>query len=96
MNIMHVMSEIHTNRITGKVLGFSKTTVPDYPDIPAIKIDAQIFKAEDVTLYDRVWSKIVNKEYKGLSIGGASKTREPFIKNGRPTELRVREQIDIS
>lgn len=86
MNIMPVMSEIHTNRITGKVLGFSKSIVPD-TDILAIKIDAQIFKAEDVTLYDRVWSKIVSKEYKGLSIGGASRTREPFIKNGKPTIL---------
>lgn len=87
MNIMPVISEIHTNRITGKVLGYEKSTVPDYPDIPAIKINAQIFKAEGITLYDRVWKKIVDKEYKGLSIGGASKTRESFIKNGRPTIL---------
>lgn len=87
MSIKPVMSEIHTNRITGEVLGFAKTTVPDYPDIPAIKIDAKIFKAEGVTLYDRVWQKIVSKEYKGLSIGGASKMKEPFIKNGRPTVL---------
>lgn len=86
MKIMPVMSEVHTNRITGEVLGYSKTVVPD-TDIPAIKIDAKVFKAEGVTLYDRVWKKIVNKEYKGLSIGGASKTREPFIKNGRQTVL---------
>jgi len=86
MNIRPVMSEIHTNRITGDVLGFSKATVPD-TDILAIKIDAKVFKSEGVTLYDRVWEKIVNKEYKGLSIGGASKTREPFIKNGINTIL---------
>jgi len=87
MNIKPIMSEVHTNRITGEVLGYSKSTVPDFPDIPAIKIDAKIFKAEGVTLYDRVWKKIVDKEYKGLSIGGASRTQEPFIKNGRPTIL---------
>jgi len=87
MSIKPVMSEVHTNRITGEVLGYEKSTVPDHPDIPAIKIDAKIFKSDGVTLYDRVWEKIVNKEYKGLSIGGASKTREPFIKNGRHTIL---------
>jgi len=86
MSVMPVMSETHTNRICGKVLSYSKSTVPD-TDIPAIKIDANIFKMEGVTLYDRVWKKIIDKEYKGLSIGGASKTREPFIKNGRPTVL---------
>lgn len=86
MSIRPVMSEIHTNRITGDVLGFSKSTVPD-TDILAIKIDAKVFKSEGVTLYDRVWEKIVNKEYKGLSIGGASKTREPFIRNGINTIL---------
>lgn len=86
MSIKPVMSEIHTNRITGEVLSYAKSVVPD-TDIPAIKIEARIFKAEGVTLYDRVWKKIVNKEYKGLSIGGASKTREPFVKNGRQTVL---------
>lgn len=87
MSRMPSMSEVHTNRVTGQVLGYSKTTVPDFPDIPAIKIDAKIFKADNYTLYDRVWKKILDKEYKGLSIGGASKTREPIIKNGRPTIL---------
>ena len=86
MKRMPVMSEIHTNRATGRVLGYSKATVPD-TDIPAIKIDAEIFKADNYSLYDRVWEKMVNKEYRGLSIGGASKTREPFIKNGRHTVL---------
>ncbi len=86
MKRMPVMSEIHTNRATGRVLSYSKADVPD-TDIPAIKIDAEIFKADNYSLYDRVWEKMVNKEYRGLSIGGASKTREPFIKNGKHTIL---------
>ena len=86
MSIKPVMSEIHTNRITGEVLSYEKSIVPD-TDIPAIKVKCKVFKADGVTLYDRVWSKIVSKEYKGLSIGGASKTREPFIKGGRQTVL---------
>ncbi len=86
MSIRPVMSEVHTNRITGEVLGYEKSTVPD-TKIPAIKVKARIFKADGVTLYDRVWKKIVDKEYRGLSIGGASKTREPFIKGGKHTIL---------
>lgn len=86
MKINPVMSEIHTNRITGKLLKIEKSTIPE-TDIPAIKCKCEVYKSEGVTLYDRVWEKIVNKEYRGLSIGGASKTREHFIKNGRPTIL---------
>lgn len=81
------MTEIHSNRITGMVHQIEKSFVPEFPEIPAIKCKCEIYKEEDHDLFDRVWKKIVDKEYTGLSIGGASKTREHFIKNGRPTVL---------
>jgi len=84
MSIKPIMSEIHTNRICGEVLGFEKSEIEG---ILAIKIKAKIFKSDNVTLYDRVWKKIVDKEYKGLSIGGASKTRESSVIGGRQTVL---------
>ena len=84
MSRIPAITDTHSNRICGKVLSYEKSEIDG---IPSIKIKAQIYKDDAYTLFDTVWKKLVDKEYKGLSIGGASRTREPFIKNGRPTVL---------
>jgi hypothetical protein len=78
------ISDTHSNRIIGKGINYSKTTIKDSSgdELPAIKITGKIFK--DYQLDNLIWDKIKNKEYKGLSFGGATKSaRTPFrMKDG--------------
>jgi len=78
------ISDTHSNRIIGKGINYSKTTIKNSSgdELPAIKITGKIFK--DYQLDNLIWDKIKNKEYKGLSFGGATKSaRTPFrMKDG--------------
>jgi hypothetical protein len=78
------ISDTHSNRIIGKGINYAKTTIKNASgdELPAIKITGKIFK--DYQLDDLIWDKIKNKEYKGLSFGGATKSaRTPFkMKDG--------------
>lgn len=94
MKINPVMSEVHTNRMVGKVLGYEKS---EYKGVPTVQITGQVYKSKTITLYDKVWEKIVKGEYRGLSMGGASKEREPIMKDGRMAlELRKLELYEIA
>ena len=78
------ISDTHSNRIIGKGINYSKTIIKNSSgdELPAIKITGKIFK--DYQLDNLIWDKIKNKEYKGLSFGGATKSaRTPFrMKDG--------------
>lgn len=94
MAINPVLSEVHTNRMIGKVLGYEKSEING---VASVKIKAEIYKHDKITLYDKVWAKIVSGEYSGLSMGGASKEREPMMKDGRwALELRKLELYEIA
>lgn len=94
MKIRPVISEVHTNRMVGDVLKYEKSSINN---VASVKITAEIFKSDEFTLYDRVWSKIVKGEYRGLSMGGASKEREPIVKDGKMAlELRKLELYEIA
>ena len=80
MKVLPVVSEVHTNRMVGKVLGYEKSQIDGHD---SVKVSMEIFKQEGVTLYDQVWKKIKSGEYSGLSMGGGSKIREPMFKDGR-------------
>ena len=74
------ISDTHSNRIIGKGINYSRTTVKnaDGVDLPAIKITGKIYN--DYELDNLIWDKIKNKEYKGLSFGGATRTnRTPVV-----------------
>lgn len=70
----------HSNRPVGKALKYEKSEIEGHA---SVYIEAEIFKKDGVTLYDKVWEKIVKGEYTGFSMGGASKVREPMVKNGK-------------
>ena len=78
------ISDTHTNRIIGRGINYSKTTVKNSQgeDLPAIKITGKIFK--NYELDNMIWDKIKSGEYKGLSFGGATKSsRTPLtMKDG--------------
>ena len=78
------ISDTHTNRIVGKGINYSRTTVKndDGEELPAIKITGKIFK--NYELDNVIWEKIKNNEYKGLSFGGATRSaRSPIrMKDG--------------
>lgn len=94
MKVNPVMSEVHTNRMVGKVLDYQKSEING---VASVLITGEVYKQEGVTLYDKVWDKIVKGEYRGLSMGGASKEREPIIKDGRQAlELRKLELYEIA
>lgn len=94
MKVNPVMSEVHTNRMVGKVLDYQESK---YQGVPTVLITGEVYKVDGVTLYDKVWDKIVKGEYRGLSMGGASKEREPIIKDGRQAlELRKLELYEIA
>lgn len=80
MKVLPVLSEVHSNRMIGKVLGYEKSQIDGHD---SVKITAEVFKQEGVTLYDQVWNKIKSGVYNGLSMGGGSKSREPMFKDGR-------------
>ena len=78
------ISDTHSNRIVGKGINYSRTTVKsdDGEILPAIKITGKIFK--NYELDNVIWDKIKNNEYKGLSFGGATRSaRQPLkMKDG--------------
>ena len=78
--VFPAINDWHSNRIVGKAYKYEKSEIEGHP---SVYIEAEIFKKEDVKLYDQVWEKIVKQEYKGFSMGGASKNREPVVKNGK-------------
>ncbi|MBS57906.1 MAG: hypothetical protein CL735_04005, partial [Chloroflexi bacterium] len=74
------ISDTHSNRIIGKGINFAMTTAvnKEGESLPAIKITGKIFK--NYELDNVIWNKIKNKEYKGLSFGGATRTnRVPTV-----------------
>ena len=94
MEVNPVMSEIHTNRMVGKVLGYEKSSING---VSSVLITGEVYKHQDITLYDKVWDKIVKGTYRGLSMGGASKEREMIIKDGKQAlELRKLELYEIA
>lgn len=78
--VFPAINDWHSNRTVGKAYKYEKSSIEGHP---SVYIEAEIFKKEGVTLYDQVWDKILKHEYKGFSMGGASKTREPLVKNGK-------------
>lgn len=80
MSIYPAMSEVHSNRNVAKVLSYEKSEIEGHP---SVKITGEVYKHPMVKLYDQVWEKILKGEYRGLSMGGASKDREPIVKDGR-------------
>ena len=74
------ISDTHSNRIVGKGINYSRTTVKsdDGSILPAIKITGKIFK--NYELDNVIWDKIKNNEYKGLSFGGATRSARSPIK----------------
>ena len=94
MKINPVISDEHTNRMVGRVLGYEKSEIGG---VASVLITAEIYKSDTFELYDRVWKKICSGEYSGLSMGGASKEREPIQKDGRMAlELRKLELYEIA
>lgn len=78
--VFPAINDWHSNRIVGKAYKYEKSEIEGHP---SVYIEAEIFKKDGVTLYDQVWEKIQKGEYKGFSMGGASKNREPLVKNGK-------------
>ena len=74
------ISDTHSNRIIGKGINYSKTIVKneDGDDLAAIKITGKIFK--NYELDNVIWNKIKNKEYQGLSFGGATRSNRTPMK----------------
>jgi len=74
------ISDTHSNRIIGKGINYSKTIVKNEhgEDLPAIKITGKIYK--NYELDNVIWDKIKNKEYKGLSFGGATRSNRTPMK----------------
>ncbi len=94
MSVNPVISDYHSNRMVGKVLDYEKSS---YQGVPTVLITAEVYKKEGVTLYDKIWAKVVSGEYAGLSMGGASREREPIVKDGRMAlELRKLELYEIA
>lgn len=94
MSVNPVLSEAHSNRMVGKVLGYEKSEING---VASVLITGEVYKKDGVTLYDKVWEKIVKGTYKGLSMGGASKEREPIeVKDRMALELRKLELYEIA
>lgn len=74
------VSEVHSNRTVGKVDLYKQSEIEGHP---SVYIEAHVFKQDGVTLYDHVWEKVKTGVYKGLSMGGASKTKDPIVKDGQ-------------
>jgi len=94
MEVNPVISDFHSNRMVGRVLDYEKS---EYQGVSTVKITAEIYKKDGVTLYDKVWDKVIKGEYTGFSMGGASKEREPIMKDGRMAlELKKLELYEIA
>ena len=74
------ISDTHSNRIVGKGINYSRTTVKNEQgeELPAIKITGKIFN--NYELDNVIWEKIKSKEYQGLSFGGATRSARSPIK----------------
>ena len=79
-DIYPAIHDWHSNRPVGKAISYCKSKIDEHP---SVYIEAEIYKKDGVTLYDRVWEKITKGEYTGFSMGGASLVREPIVKNGK-------------
>jgi len=94
MEVNPVISDFHSNRMVGRVLDYEKS---EYEGVPTVKITGEVYKKDGVTLYDKIWDKVIKGEYAGLSMGGASKEREPIMKDGKMAlELRKLELYEIA
>ena len=94
MSVNPVISDFHSNRMVGRVLKYEQS---EYQGVATVLITGEVYKKDGVTLYDKVWEKVVKGEYAGLSMGGASKEREPIRKDGRTAlELRKLELYEIA
>ena len=94
MSVNPVISDYHSNRMVGKVLSYEKS---EYQGVATVLITGEVYKKDGITLYDKVWDKVVKGEYAGLSMGGASKEREPIQKDGKMAlELRKLELYEIA
>jgi len=94
MEVNPVISDFHSNRMVGQVLKYEQS---EYQGVATVLITGEIYKKDGITLYDKIWDKIVKGEYRGLSMGGASKEREPIEKDGRMAlELRKLELYEIA
>lgn len=94
MSVNPVLSDYHSNRMVGRVLKYEKS---EYKGVPTVLITGEVYKKDGVTLYDKIWEKVVKGEYKGLSMGGASKEREMIEKDGKVAlELRKLELYEIA
>lgn len=81
-SVMPIMTEAHSNRVVAMAKSWKKSQIDGHP---SVEIEAEVFRKEGVMLYDKVWDKIIKKEYQGLSMGGSSKIREPMMKDGQLT-----------
>jgi len=94
MEVNPVISDYHSNRMVGKVLSYEQS---EYKGVATVLITGEVYKKDGITLYDKVWDKVVKGEYSGLSMGGASKEREPIQKDGKMAlELRKLELYEIA
>ena len=94
MEVNPVISDYHSNRMVGKVLSYEQS---EYKGVATVLITGEVYKKEGITLYDKIWDKVVKGEYSGLSMGGASKEREPIQKDGKMAlELRKLELYEIA
>ena len=94
MEVNPVISDYHSNRMVGKVLSYEKS---EYKGVATVLITGEVYKKDGITLYDKVWDKVVKGEYSGLSMGGASKERKKKKKNGKMAlELRKLELYEIA
>lgn len=94
MEVNPVISDFHSNRMVGQVLKYEQS---EYQGVATVLITGLIYKKDGITLYDKVWEKVVKGVYSGLSMGGASKERKPIFKDGRMAlELRKLELYEIA
>ena len=94
MEVNPVISDYHSNRMVGKVLSYEKS---EYKGVATVLITGEVYKKDGITLYDKIWDKVLKGEYSGLSMGGASKEREPIQKDGKMAlELRKLELYEIA
>ena len=94
MEVNPVISDYHSNRMVGKVLSYEQS---EYKGVATVLITGEVYKKDGITLYDKIWDKVVKGEYSGLSMGGASKEREPIQKDGKMAlELRKLELYEIA
>lgn len=88
------ISDWHSNRMVGDCLMYEKSEIEGHPSVYA---EIEIRKSDTFKIYDNVWNKILKGEYKGFSLGGASKSREDSVQNGKlVTSLKGLELYEIA